>query len=342
MSTELTLRMPAEWTPHERTLMEWPVRVSMVHPDRYDPVCADYARIAQAISEFEPVTMIINEAASAQASALCGSGVEFLTIPHNDAWFRDNGPTFLLNRNQQLSAVNWQFNAWGEKYLAFDLDNAVAPKLLEHFQVPYLNSSLILEGGSIHADGEGTLLTTRECLLNPNRNSRLSEAEITAELRRCLNISKIIWLNHGLYGDETDGHVDNVACFAKPGVILMQTCLDPQDPNFALTQENLNILKHSKDAAGRTPEVIQIPQPPARFDEGNRLTLSYLNFYFVNGGVILPVFGGDAMDADETAANILRTVFPDRKVVSVDAASLITEGGNIHCVTQQMPKGIHP
>jgi agmatine deiminase len=334
--------MPAEWVEHERTLIEWPVRASLVHPENYDSVCADYASIAKTISKFEPVTMIVNEGTAAEAADICGSGIEFLTIPHNDAWCRDNGPTFLMNQAKILSAMNWRFNAWGEKYLPYDLDNDVAPKVLEHFQVPYFDSSIILEGGSIHVDGEGTLLTTRECLLNQNRNASLTETQITAELHRCLNISKILWLNRGLYGDETDGHVDNVACFARPGVVLLQTCHDPADPNFEITKENLEILQNSTDATGRKLEIFEIPQPPARYYEGSRLTLSYLNFYFVNGGIILPVFGRDAEQADETAKKILCQVFPDRKVVTVDTQTLITEGGNIHCVTQQMPKGIHP
>ncbi len=330
--------MPPEWAAHARTLMAWPVVSSMIWRENFKTVCRDYAQIADAISRFEPVTMIVNDDTVIQARALCG-GVEFLTIAHSDAWLRDNGPTFVLDAQGDVSAVNWQFNAWGGKYTPFDLDNAVAPKVLEHFGVPYMNSPIVLEGGSIHVDGEGTLLTTRECLLNKNRNPHLSAAQIEDELRRCLGISKVIWLNHGLFGDETDGHIDNAACFAKSGTVLMQVCDDPDDPNYAITQENLDILNKSADAKGRRLEVVKIPQPPARFYKGIRLTLSYLNFYFVNGGIILPVFGGDAKEADGQAAKILSGVFPDRKIVPVDTSALITEGGNIHCVTQQFPKG---
>lgn len=340
MLNEKNYYMPAEWEQHERTLMEWPVKESLVWPENYNEVCAGYAKVAKAIAQFETVTMIVNENTAKEAEALCGEKVEYVVIPHNDAWCRDNGPTFLINKEKELSAVNWQFNAWGEKYTPFDLDNEVAPRILNHLQVPYVNSPIILEGGSIHVDGEGTLLTTRECLLNKNRNAHLSQEQIEEEVKEALKVSKIIWLNQGLFGDETDGHVDNVACFAKPGVILIQTCDDPEDPNYEISKENLQILRNATDASGRKLEIIEIPQPPARYYREERLTLSYLNFYIVNGGIILPVFGGEAELADGRAEEILKEVFPDRKIVAVDGMPLIKEGGNVHCITQQMPKGV--
>lgn len=332
--------MPGEWEPHERTLIEWPVKASLIWPDNLAKVCKGYAEVAQAIAGFEAVTMIVNENTIDEAKAFCGEKIEYLTIPHNDAWSRDNGPTFLMNQEKQISAVNWQFNAWGEKYLPCDLDNEVAPNLLRHLNIPFINASIIMEGGSIHVDGAGTLLTTKECLLNKNRNRHLSKEQIEAELKRYLNISKIIWLNRGLFGDETDGHVDNVACFASAGVVLIQTCHDRDDPNFDITTENLELLKNAQDAAGKALEIIEIEQPPARYYKGTRLTLSYLNFYFVNDGIILPVFGGDAALTDKKAADTLQSLFPERKLVTVDGMALITEGGNVHCITQQMPKGV--
>jgi agmatine deiminase len=332
--------MPAEWERHERTLMEWPVRSSLIWPENYDRVCSAYARVAGIISQFEKVTMIVNEDAATEAKELCGGEIEYLTVPHNDAWCRDNGPTFLLGEDRSLSAVNWRFNAWGGKYQPYDLDNEVAPKVLDHFRVGYADSPIVLEGGSIHVDGEGTMLTTRECLLNKNRNPNWTKEQLEEEVKSRLGVFRIIWLNRGLSGDETDGHIDNVACFARPGAVLMQTCHDPEDPNWAITKENMDILNDAVDARGRKLEIIEIPQPPARFYRGTRLTLSYLNFYFVNGGVLLPVFGGDAEQADEKATEVLRRVFPDRKIVPVDSMDLISEGGNIHCITQQMPQGV--
>ena len=332
--------MPAEWQRHERTLIEWPVRASMVWPDNYNEACAGYAEVAKAIAAFEKVTVIVDDHTAGDARKLCGDSIEYLTIPHNDAWCRDNGPTFLLDQDKKLAGMNWQFNAWGGKYPHYELDNQVAPAVLKHFDVPCFDSPMVLEGGSIHVDGEGTLLTTRECLLNPNRNAGLSQTDIEAELKRSLKVNKIIWLNKGLYGDETDGHVDNAACFGAPGVAIIQTCRDPSDPNFDSTMENLDILKSAVDAAGRKLEIVEIPQPPARYYRDERLTLSYLNFYFVNGGIILPVFGGDAEKTDKKAADILQALYPKCRIVPVDGMALIKEGGNVHCITQQMPEGI--
>ena len=333
--------MPAEWQRHERTLIEWPVKASMVWPDNYEQMCAGYAEVAKAILAFEKVTMIVGRNTAEDAKRYCGDAVDYLTIEHNDAWCRDNGPTFLLDKENRLAGVNWQFNAWGEKYPNYELDNQVAPAVLKHFNVPCFDSPIVLEGGSIHVDGEGTLLTTKECLLNNNRNAGLSQSEIEAQLKRCLKVNKIIWLSRGLHGDETDGHVDNLACFARPGAVIIQTCHDKNDQNYEITLENLEILKSTADAKGRKLGIIEIPQPPARLYQGERLTLSYLNFYFVNGGIILPVFGGDAAQADEKAFETLQVLFPERKIVTVDGMALIKEGGNVHCITQQMPQGSH-
>ncbi len=339
MSGENGFYMPGEWERHERTLIEWPVRESLVWPDHYKEVCEGYAAVAKAVSEFETVTVIVNPKDRAEAKRICGSFAEILEIPHNDAWCRDNGPTFLKNSRGELRGINWKFNAWGEKYKPYALDNEAALKILNHYKVPVTDVPLVLEGGSIHVDGEGTLLTTKQCLLHPNRNPGLSREQIEEKIKANLSIRKIIWLNNGLFGDETDGHVDNVACFARPGLVLIQTCRDERDPNYKTTMENLDILKTVTDAKGRSLEVIEILQPPVRFYKGIRLTLSYLNFYFVNGGIILPVFGKDAKKTDQMTGDILKEVFPGRKIVKVDGMPLIKEGGNVHCITQQMPEG---
>lgn len=332
--------MPAEWEEHQRSFLEWPVRDSLIWKENEEEVCAGYAEVAKAIAAFEPVTVIVNPGVEQQAARLCGGSVHCLTIPHNDAWVRDNGPTFVRNEEKKLSGISWKFNAWGEKYAPYDLDDKVAGRILEHFRVPCIPVPMVLEGGSIHVDGEGTLLTTEQCLLNRNRNPHMTREQIEEALKTQLNISKVIWLKQGLFGDETDGHVDNVACFAKPGVVVLQACHDPKDPNEAITRENLEILRRTADAKGRALQVVEIPQPPARCYNGERLTLSYLNFYFVNGGIVLPVFGGDAAGADAQAVRILQELFPERKIVTVDGMKLIKEGGNVHCITQQMPKGV--
>ncbi len=333
--------MPAEWEKHKRTFMEWPVKDSLVWPENYKSICLVYAEIAKAISDFENVTMIVNEDTIDEAKDLCGKKVEYISIPHNDAWCRDNGPTFLINSENKLRAINWRFNAWGEKYSPYDLDNEMAPKLLKSLKVDSMDIPIILEGGSIHVDGEGTLLTTKECLLNKNRNKNLDQEDIENLLKILLKVKTIIWFDNGLYGDETDGHIDNVACFVKPGTVLIQSCYDKKDPNYDIFIKNKSILENSKDAMGRTLEIIEIPAPPRRFYKGEQLTLSYLNFYFVNGGIILPVFGEDAKESDVRAIEILKNIFPDRKIAPINTIDLITEGGNIHCITQQMPDGIN-
>lgn len=329
--------MPAEWAKHERTIMEWPEQESMVWPDNYSEVSRGYAAVVNAILKYEPVTLIVSEATLADAKALCHPEVEFLTIDHEDAWFRDNGPTFVFDQDKKLHGINWEFNAWGERFTPFDLDNAVATKLLNQYKIDIINANLILEGGSIHVDGEGTLLTTKECLLNPNRNPHMNQEQIEAKVKELLGVETIIWLNQGLYGDETDGHVDNVACFVKPGVVAIQTCSDQNDPNYAIAQENLAILRQAQDSKGRHLEIVEIEQPPARHYRDVRLTLSYLNYYLVNDGLILPVFGDDAKATDENAIKILKQLYPERTITTVNGMELIKEGGNVHCITQQMP-----
>lgn len=334
---ELKYRMPAEWDTHERTFISWPIKDSMCYPDDFEAVSQGYRELIQAIAEFEPVTVIVNNDDVEEVRGLFSeSNIECLAIDHNDAWLRDNGPTFLVNKEGEVAAVNWQFNAWGGKYTPWDLDNEVAPKILAHYGIKAFDAPIVMEGGSIHVDGEGTLLTTEECLLNSNRNPHLTKADIEAYLRDYLNIQKVIWLKSGLSGDETDGHVDNIACFAAPGKIIMQVCHDPSDENDEITKENLAILAKEMDALGRKLEIIPIEQPPKRMHEGSRLTLSYLNFYFVNGGIILPVFGGDAEETDKKAQQVLQEVFPDRRIRTIDGMAIIREGGNVHCTTQQM------
>lgn len=335
---DLQYKMPAEWTAHERTLLSWPVQDSMVYPEDYENVCKGYQELVSAIAEFEPVTLVVNpEDMEAVQPLFEGLAVDFLPLEHNDAWLRDNGPTIVVNEAGERAGINWGFNAWGGKYEPWDLDDAVAPAVLKHLGMRQFDAPLVLEGGSIHVDGEGTMLTTEECLLNTNRNPQLSREQIEQHVKDYTNVEQIIWLNRGLAGDETDGHVDNVACFAAPGKVILQVCNDPADDNYEITQENLRILGEATDARGRKLEVIQIEQPPLVMYGEQRLTLSYLNFYFVNGGIILPVFGGTAEEADRKAIEVLQQTFPDRKIRTIDGMAVIREGGNVHCTTQQIP-----
>lgn len=337
---DVNYTMPAEWAVHERTLISWPVQDSMVYPEDYDAVCRGYAEIIEAIAEFEPVTVIVNQRDRRKVEGIfANERIESLVIEHDDAWLRDNGPTFLVRKDGKVAGVNWQFNAWGGKYAPWDLDDKVADRILKHFGVRQFDAPFVMEGGSLHVDGEGTLLTTEECLLNPNRNPAMTREEIEAGLKRFLKAKKVVWLKRGLSSDETDGHVDNIACFAAPGKILLQVCRDPEDENYAITRENLKILQSETDASGRKFEVIPVEQPPRLCANGKRLTLSYLNFYLVNGGLILPVFGGQAEKTDHLAAEVLQEVFPERKIRLINGMTIIREGGNVHCTTQQMPAG---
>lgn len=331
-------KMPAEWSKHQRTFMEWPIKEAG-WPDPFKEVLDAFADVAKKIAQFEPVTMIVRPDLASQAAQMCGPQVEILKMEHDDSWMRDNGPTFLVNDRGELAGINWLFNAWGGKY-PYEMDNLIASKVLEHFGVPCYNAPFIMEGGSIHVDGEGTLLTTEECLLNKNRNPHLTRDDIERHLKDYLNVQKVIWLKRGLYGDDTDGHVDNVACFARPGVIILQATSDPGNPNYERSRENLDTLKNATDAQGRKLEIIQIEQPSEDHYHEIPLTLSYLNFYFVNGGIILPVFGGKHQSTDKSAQEVLAKVFPDRKIVTVDGMPIIRGGGNVHCITQQMPEGI--
>jgi agmatine deiminase len=327
--------MPPEWAPHSRTIMEWPTP-DAGWPEPFPAILPAYTEVVRTIAQFEPVTLIANPELLAEARAHCGEFAAVLPLEHNDSWARDNGPTFVVNGQGQIAGINWIFNAWGGKF-PFEKDNRIAPRLLAHFGVACFDAPLVMEGGSLHVDGEGTLLTTEECLLNPNRNPRLTRSQIEDYLGKYLGVRRVIWLKNGWVGDDTDGHVDNVACFAAPGKVIAQVCSDPGDPNFAVSQENLARLQAATDARDRSLEIVTIEQPPATVYDGVRLTLSYLNFYFVNGGIVLPVF--DSPRTDRAAIATLTRLFPERRIATVDGLVVARGGGNVHCLTQQMPLG---
>jgi len=316
--------------------MEWPVKEAL-WPEPFEDILPAFAEIVHTIARFEPVTLLANPHLVEEARAFCHhDNIEILPVKHNDSWARDNGPTFVVNPQGEIAGINWIFNGWGGKYPSED-DNRVASVVLGHWNLQRFDAPLVMEGGSFHVDGEGTLLTTEECLLNPNRNPDLSRGQIEEYLQKYLNVSKIIWLKRGWIGDDTDGHIDNVACFAGPGRIIAQICSDPEDPNFTISQENLEILRGETDAKGRKFEIITVEQPRATYYQGVRLTLSYLNFYFVNGGIVLPVFGGEHAETDRKAVEILEKAFPDRTIAPVNGLIIARGGGNVHCLTQQVP-----
>ncbi len=295
-----------------------------------------YAQVAKATAAFEPVVMVARPQDADEAREQCGSTVEVLAIPIDDSWTRDSGPTFVIDRKSNLAGIDWEFNQWGADYPDIEDDADFARRLLTHYGIRTFSAPMVLEGGSIHVDGEGTLLTTEQCLLHPNRNPDLEQDEIEQLLKEFLGIHQIIWLGDGLLDDETDGHIDNIACFVKPGVVLALTTSDPEDENYEVLQDNLSRLRHATDVRGRKLEVIPVEQPEPRWKDDVRLAMSYINFYLPNGGVVLPSFEDPERDA--AAVETLQQAFPDRKVVQVPAMDIVSGGGGIHCITQQQPE----
>lgn len=349
--------MPAEWAPHGQTWMIWPER-----PDNWrlggKPAQAAFAEVAKAIASFEPVTVCVSAGQYENANArLNHPGIRIVEMSTDDAWVRDTGPTFVVNGQGGLRGVDWTFNAWGGfnggLYWPWQRDDQVADKILGLERCPrYRTEGFALEGGAIHVDGEGTLITTEECLLNTNRNPHMVREEIELKLGEYLGIDKVVWLPHGLHNDETDGHVDNFCCFVRPGEVLLAWTDDEQDPNHARCQAALRVLQASRDAQGREFVVHRMPIPGPLYatamecegvdrvagsqprDPSVRLAGSYVNFLIVNGGIIAPSFDDPK---DDEAREILQQLFPDRRVVMVPGREILLGGGNIHCITQQQP-----
>ena len=326
--------MPAEWHQHTRCWMAWPERVALWGKDLESARDA-YAEVASAISMFEPVTMIAKPENVAEVSIRCRGKVNTLAIAHDDSWLRDNGPTFIINPSGAIAAVRWQWNAWGNKYLNYGNDAIVAESILNHLGIRWFNAPIVMEGGAIHVDGEGTLITTESCLLNKNRNPGLDKKDIEEIFKAYLGIEKVIWLVGGLEDDDTDGHVDEVACFYNPASLFMLTTFDKSDGNYKVLQENIAIIKAEKDAKGRSFTVQEIEQPARRdLIDKRRMSLSYLNFYLANGAVIMPSFK-DIQDSK--AFDIISKAYPNRRVIQVPALDVFKGGGGIHCITQQQP-----
>ncbi len=328
------LVMPAEWERHARCWMAWPCRLDL-WGDGLDAARSAYAEVARTIAEFEPVTMVCNPADVAEASLASGAGVDVMSMPIDDSWMRDTGPTFVVDHEGALAAIDWRFNGWGNLYGDYENDADLARRIIEHVGAWRYDAPVVLEGGAIDVDGEGTLLTTEQCLLDPNRNPGVSRSEMERHLKDHLGVGTVIWLDRGYEDDETAGHIDEIACFARPGVVLALATDDRQDGNHPVFQDNLARLRDARDAHGRRLEVIELPLPKRRDNaDGRRITLSYANFYIANGGVVMPGF---EVAADDRAFKILRDVFPDRRVIQVAASDIVVGGGGIHCITQQQP-----
>ncbi|MGH3689608.1 MAG: agmatine deiminase family protein [Microbacterium sp.] len=322
--------MPAEWAPHSGCLMIWPARRALWQ-DRLDEAKRDYATVARAIADFEPVIMLCNPGESAEVVDLCGSGVEPLEVAVDDSWARDSGPAFVTNARGELAAVKFGFNAWGERWHPYDQDALVPDRIAAHLGIPLFRAPFVLEGGAFFVDGEGTLLTTEQCLLNPNRNPTMSKDEIEQGLRDYLGVSTIIWLPYGHSLDTgpagTDGHVDGVAQFVAPGRVLLEVPSEPASTEYERSRANLARLLEKPDASGRTIDV-------SLLDPHIDSEVAFANHYLADGAVIVPV-GGDAND--EPVLEFLRATYPDRTVVGVPGATIAFGGGGPHCITQQIP-----
>jgi agmatine deiminase len=325
----MSARMPAEWAPHERTIMCWPARESMWE-ERFAQAEADHAEVANAIAAFEPVLMAADPRHADTARRLCGDGVEVVEIPLDDSWARDSGPIFLTGANGERAGVQFGFNGWGEKFTPYDDDARFATRVLELLGEERRDAShFVLEGGSIAVDGEGTLITTEQCLLEEHRNPALAREEIEAELRAQLGAEQVVWLGSGLAEDyDTDGHVDNICAFVTPGRVVLQMVADEANPNFAASQDNLRRLRD----AGL--EVVELPWLPYVDGEQPPTVVPYTNFYICNGGLIVPTRG---QETDAQALALLAALYPGREAVAVPGETLALGGGGVHCITQQVP-----
>ena len=325
--------MPAEWEPHSACLMSWPSRRELWGKE-LSAAKEDYTTVARAIAAFEPLIMVCNPEDAADVRDRCGTGVEPLPTPIDDSWIRDNGPTFVRNGAGEVGAVNFEFNAWGERWHPFENDNSVPRVVAQHLGMRIFDAPLVMEGGAFFTDGEGTLITTEQCLLDPNRNPTLSREQIEGALCDYLGVTTVIWLPYGHSTDVgpagTDGHIDGVLQYVAPGHVLVEATSDATDAEFARSRANLGVLSSSADAAGRPLEI-------SILDPGPSSDHSYSNFYLANGGVIVPIVGSPQ---DSQALELIAKLYPDREVVGVPGKTLAFGGGGPHCVTQQIPASL--
>ena len=337
MSTSSTpaadgFRMPAEWEPHAATLMAWPSREDLWGA-RLDEAKRDYASVAEAVGRFEPVLMVCNPGDEHDVKQHCGAAVEVLALPIDDSWTRDSGPVFVRNQAGEIAAVSFRFNAWGNRWQPHDDDAALGARVADHLGMRCYTAPMVLEGGAFLVDGEGTLLTTEQCLLNPNRNPDLSREQIEQTLRDYLGVSTVVWLANGYHADTgpegTDGHLDGIAQYVAPGRLLLEAPADPTHPSHPGAQVNLDRLAAATDARGGAFEVI-------RLDPGTEQSLAYVNLYIANGGVVVPVAGSPN---DRPALEQIVAAFPDHEVVAVPGEVIAFGGGGPHCITAQIPAG---
>ena len=374
--------MPAEYSAHDGTIMIFPVRPGSWGKDRTETL-KSFGRIFLEILRRENLyllagkshwreakdfmdSLIAHNAADKDEVELLENRCLIFPIDSDDAWARDVGPTFVVNRDESIvgnniRGINWSFNAWGGKvdglYASWEKDDKVAESFCDICNIDYYDAApFVLEGGSIHSDGEGTVMVTESCLLSPGRNPSLTKEQIEDNLKKYLGAEKVLWLPRGIYNDETNEHVDNVCAFTAPGEVVLAWTEDEGDPQFELSMADLRYLESQTDAKGRKLTIHRLPIPDHpvlvnvedlanyEFEEGEderqvgeRLAASYVNFYFVNGAILVPQFGGENEKSDERAVDLLKTICPDREIIGIPARAILLGGGNIHCITQQIP-----
>jgi agmatine deiminase len=327
--------MPAEWERHEATWISWPKDPDTFPPSVLPKVEAAFVEIVEALGAAEEVRILVNDSkAEARVAGLMkkGENVTFRRIKTVDVWTRDYLPTYV--RGADLAVVRWLFNAWGDKYDDLLPDDDAGDRVAESSGLRVFRPGVVMEGGSFDVDGEGTLLTTEQCLLNPNRNPGTGRRALERVLRESLSVEKVVWLKEGIDGDDTDGHVDDIARFVGPRRVAAAVEERSSDPNHRVLEENLKLLRSARDAGGRPIEVTEVPMPRRLSSRDGRLPASHLNFYVGNRTVLVPTFGGES---DRAAVAAIEGLFPTREVLGVDCRALVRGLGTIHCVTQQVP-----
>ena len=340
---ELGFHFPAEWEKHRATWLSWPHKEAS-WPGKIESIYPRYAHFVKLLAEGERVCINVTdskmqvEATKWLKKAIVNIGqIDFYHIPTNDAWCRDHGPAFIINRKENKKAIiDWGYNAWGNKYPPFDLDDIIPTRVAKALNLPIYNPGIIMEGGSVEFNGKGTLLTTRACLLNPNRNPTLDQTEIERYLSEFYGVSNILWLEDGILGDDTDGHIDDLTRFVNDDTVVTVVEENIKDENFEILQKNLRDLGKMRLETGRQLNIVELPMPKAVIFEDQRLPASYANFYIANKYVIVPTFKDQIND--ERALNILEPLFPDRTIVGIDSTDIIWGLGSFHCLSQQEPE----
>jgi agmatine deiminase len=336
--------MPAEWEPHASTWLTWPRPEGISFPDKYETVPPVYAELIRHLSQAEDVNINVwNAEMEAWVRDLLAEyrtpldRVYFHHFPAYEPWCRDHGPIFLVrerNGKRERAVVDWGYNAWGNKYPPFDLDDAIPQHVARLRQLPLFSPAMILEGGSIEVNGRGTVLTTEACLLNPNRNPNLTKSQIEQYLRDYLGVTNVLWLGEGIVGDDTDGHIDDLTRFVNPSTVVTVIEEDPADPNYPILRDNLRRLREMRDQDGRPFNILELPMPGVIEYHGQRLPASYANFYIANQIVLVPTY---RHPNDAKALAMLQKAFPDRRVIGIGSTELIWGLGSFHCISQQEP-----